>query len=116
MESKYRIKQAALPFFDPKYATKINTKEYWINEHVSEFAIEQVEDCYVSYGISKGENMASLSGFHGSEQSCYFDFTLHFNGIDYNQYNYLNTDEKIRGLMEQLQAVGNEFFNKNRLF
>jgi len=83
MKSKYRIKQAALPFFDPKYATKINSKEYWINEHVSEFAIEQVEDCYVSYGISKSENMTSLSGFHYSEQSCYFDFTLHFNGIDY---------------------------------
>lgn len=116
MEKKYRITEKALPYFDNKYASKIQSKSTWINNNVSVLALEEVEDCYISFGIDKGNSVTHLSGWSSLDNTFHLDFTINFTDADHAQYISINNDLKIRSLMDEIQRLCSEFYNENRLF
>ncbi len=116
METQYRIKKEALPFFDNKFASKIYSLPTWMGMHIPKQALEEVSDCFVSYGIKKENDVTILCGWDSKNQTAHFDFTVHFLNCSNEQYNYINTNDKVHILMDRLTAVAKQFYNTNQLF
>lgn len=118
-----RLKKEARPFFKEELATKIlsydNWKEYY---HISEDALEEVQDAYITYGCkrySEYANTCDLSGWANPDNDenkkngtagAKFAFTIHFPSCKYEEYDKFSKGRMTAGLMDRIQRVVDSFY------
>jgi len=101
---KYRLKKEAVPFFKEKYATAIYSFDTWESLQVDTIALEEVEECFISYGHSDIENkMASLAGW-SAEDGQRFHFTLNFPSMKYGEHDKFTNGKSVREMMDAIQT------------
>lgn len=106
----YRLKREAVPFLKEKYATRIDTYEFWEAQAVNNNALEEVEDAYLTYGHHHNQGLHKMSIFSGwSEKGSRFHFTVHFPSTNIKEYDLLKNDESVRDLMIEIQKTINLF-------
>lgn len=86
----FRLKSEACQFFDKKLHGKVKTLDYWINEKVSELALERVKDVWVSEGIQTKPTVASISSWssvgNDGENQVQLNFSLNAIHVDNKTY------------------------------
>ena len=106
----YRLKKGAVPFFKEKHATSIYSWETWQKLQVDDTALEEVEECFVSYGHSDLENKsASLSGWN-PEKGQHFHFTLNFPSMKYGEHDKFTNGKSVREMMNSIQSQLDYFY------
>ena len=115
----YRLKSEAVKFFKKDLSCKIFDLETWTKTYnVDERALEEVEDCFVSFG-HKTDTGTSLSGWGNPDderlktnKGAHFHFTLHFPSMKYQEYDVFNKGKITRELMDNIQRVANQFYHE----
>jgi hypothetical protein len=105
---KFRLKKEAVPFFKEQYATAIKEWDYWQKLGADEMALEEVESCFVTYGIKRSDFSSSLSGW--GEEGTHFHFTLNFPGVKCYEHDLLTSGKTSRELMDEIQDCANNFY------
>jgi len=107
----YRLKKEAVPYFKKDLATKIATIEMWNQHQVDKFALEEVEEAYVSYGHKSGKNSKTLSGWNSKEGS-HFEFTIHYPSVKFSEHDKFGNGKITRELMNSLQSQINNHYKQ----
>lgn len=116
--NKYRLKKEAVPFFKKELACEVKDWETWTNTYnVDPSAIEEVEDCFVSYGF-KTKTGTSLCGWGNPESNTdknkigsHFRFTIHFPSMKYYEHDKFTNGKMSRELMNRIQGAVNQFYD-----
>ena len=116
---KYRLKKEAIPFFRKGLETAIGDWETWTKTYnVDEKALEEVEDCFVSYGFET-KTGTSLCGWGNpdsnnekTKKGAHFHFTIHFPSMKNQEYDLFSKGKLSRDLMDRIQAVLNQFYSE----
>lgn len=108
----YRLKPASVPFFNDKYATKIQSFEYWEKMGIDDKALDVVEDAFISYGHQdkKSDRSSSLRGWD-PENGQKFHFTIHFPSMKFEESDRFSNGKIVRELMESIQSNINHFMS-----
>lgn len=105
----YRLKKEAVPFFKDKLATSIMGFDCWSRLNVDMSALEEVELIRIEYGHENenktGSSLSRWQGDYGGE----FRFTIRFPSMKHKEYDTFSKGKVIRGLMNEIQEVVNEF-------
>ena len=115
---KYRLKKEAVPFFKKELACSVNDWDTWTKTYnVDEKAIEEVEDCFVSYGFET-KTGTSLCGWGNPDSNTdknkigsHFHFTIHFPSMKYYEYDKFTNGKMSRELMNRIQNAINQFYD-----
>lgn len=110
---KYRLKREAIQFFDDKYKRAVQDAYLWHEAGVSENAIEEVEEVYLSYGIKRDNysNLGGWSNLENKDSGSHFCFTINFPCQDYREYKEFS-ETVIPVLMRDIQAVINKNYEQ----
>lgn len=116
---KYRLKKEAVPFFRKDLATAVYDWVTWTKTYnVDEKALEEVEDCFVSYGFET-KTGTSLCGWGNpdsnnekTKKGAHFHFTIHFPSMKNQEYDLFSKGKLSRDLMDRIQAVLNQFYSE----
>ena len=116
---RYRLKSEAVKFFKKDLACKIYELETWVKSfNVDENALEEVEDCFVSFG-REDEIGSSLCGWGNPDNEkrktrigAHFHFTLHFPSMKYKEYDEFQKGKITRKLMDMIQNDVNHIYNE----
>ena len=107
---KYKIKEAAVPFIKEKYATGVYSFDVWDANGIDMNALEEVFPIYITHGKKTGETSSTLSGW--DKDGGTFEFTIHFPGIAYGEWDKFNNGRTTRELMDRLQRETDRFFEQ----
>ena len=106
----YRLKKEAFPFFLEKYATTIQSFDFWEKIGVDTKALEVVEDAYLTYGHEDKKNKTnSLAGW-SPEKGGHYHFTVHFPSEKFKEHDEFGNGKILRKLMDKIQNDVNYFF------
>lgn len=110
----FRLKNEAKPFFDKQFKDKVKTMKYWIENHVSESALEPIKHIWVSYGHATNGG-ASLCGWARdgdvSNDQARFHFTLNAIGVDNDIYKKLSKEDSIERVRIEIENIfSNEIY------
>lgn len=116
---KYRLKKEAVPFFRKDLATAVRDWVTWTKTYnVDEKALEEVEDCFVSYGFET-KTGTSLCGWvnpdsnnEKTRKGAHFHFTIHFPSMKNQEYDLFSKGKLSRDLMDRIQNVLNQFYSE----
>ena len=109
MSKKFRLKPEAHQFFKSDLAVKILDLYDWEKHNVSDNALEEVEEVYLTFGHQRGDsNLTSLSGW--DEKGARFHFTIHFPSITHSEYDKFSKGNLVRKLMDIIQRDCDRFF------
>jgi hypothetical protein len=106
---KFRLKKDAVKFFKADLSTEINDFDFWNRKNVDPEALEEVEDCYISYGIASSETSRNTAGWSDGKGSR-FHFTLNFPSHKFHEYDQFSKNKMTRELMNKIQKVANDFY------
>ncbi len=110
---KFKLKDAAIPFFSYHLKRKVETIEFWDKNHVSIEALEKVDSVFVTYGIKTSDISTSMCGWTGEDKMGQFHFTLNILDMDNSLYNTLSKDEQLMTrLMSKIQSSVSEFIHR----
>jgi hypothetical protein len=104
----YRLKPEAVPFFKDGMGTKILPWDVWQEYNVDDNALEEVEECYVSFGFDH-DRSSSLCGW-GCQDGGRFAFTIHFPSMKHREYDKFKKGAVTRELMNKIQKELNYFY------
>ena len=115
---KYRLKKEAVPFFKKELACAVNDWETWTKTYnVDTSAIEEVEDCFITYGFKDGLG-TSIAGWGNPDSNTdknkigsYFHFTIHFPSMKYYEHDKFTNGKMSRELMNRIQNAINQFYD-----
>jgi hypothetical protein len=108
---KYRLKPEAVPFFKDKMATAIHTFDVWKDHNVDEKALEEVEECHITYGHDKGDRYTTLGGW-SADAGTRFEFTIHFPSVKFHEHDKFSKGKVTRELMNTIQRQINNFYEQ----
>lgn len=106
MEKLFRLKRAAVPFFNTKYATSIYKAPTWESSGVFDSALEEVEPIHIVHGIKKSDCSSDLSGW--ADNTTKVHFTVEIRGNSYQDNDKIIDSINVRDLMDKFQQVINE--------
>jgi hypothetical protein len=112
MTKQFRLKKEALPYFKEKYATRIADFDTWDKLQVDMNALEEVEPCYLTYGHNQNNKTVTHLGGWSQEEGARFHFTIIFPSIKHREYDQFNSGRQLRGLMDEIQRVANNYMNQ----
>ena len=116
---RYRLKKEAVPFFKRELAYAVLSWDTWTKTYnVDPSALEEVEDCFVSYGFET-KTGTSLCGWGNPESNnekkrkgAHFHFTIHFPSMKNQEYDLFSKGKLSRDLMDRIQNVLNQFYSE----
>jgi len=106
----YRLKKEAVTFFKEKHATSIYDFTTWEGLGVDMNALEEVEQCYIKYGIKTGKDSADLSGWNND--GSHFHFTIIFPSVKWGEHDEFSNGRMTRELMDEIQERVNDFYDR----
>lgn len=108
---RYRLKPEAVPFFKEGIANSIYDMETWKKLQVDLKALEEVEECFITYGHrNKDDSGAICCGWN--EKGSHFHFTLNFPSMKYREHDAFSNGKMIRELMDDIQRCVNRFYDQ----
>ena len=116
---RYRLKKEAVPFFKRELAYAVLSWDTWTKTYnVDPSALEEVEDCFVSYGFET-KTGTSLCGWGNrdsnndkTKKGAHFHFTIHFPSMKNEEYDLFSKGKLSRELMDRIQGVLNQFYSE----
>jgi hypothetical protein len=116
---KYRLKKEAVPFFRRELTYAVLSWDTWTKTYnVDHSALEEVEDCFVSYGFET-KTGTSLCGWGNpdsnnekTKKGAHFHFTIHFPSMKNQEYDLFSKGKLSRDLMDRIQNVLNQFYSE----
>jgi hypothetical protein len=116
---KYRLKKEAVPFFRRELTYAVLSWDTWTKTYnVDPSALEEVEDCFVSYGFET-KTGTSLCGWGNpdsnnekTKKGAHFHFTIHFPSMKNQEYDLFSKGKLSRDLMDRIQNVLNQFYSE----
>ena len=108
---KYRLKKAAVPFFKEEHATSIYDFETWDGLGVDINALDEVEDCFIKYGIKTSKTSSNLSGWNQDDGS-HFHFTIIFPSVKWQEHDKFSDGRMVRELMDEIQEKVGDFYER----
>lgn len=107
---KFKLKYEAIQYFEKYLANAVEPLEYWKNKNVSENAIEEVGNTYITYGVKKG-GYTDLCRWQSDGSMAHFHFTLN-TGMDRERYDYIK--DNTHTLLKVIQARIDEFLHSEK--
>lgn len=115
---KYRLKKEAVPFFKKELACAVKDWDFWTKTYnVDPSAIEEVEDCFITYGIEYkiGTSLAGWgnpnSNTDKNKIGSHFCFTVHFPSMKYYEHDKFTNGKMSRDLMNSIQRAVCQFYD-----
>ena len=97
---KFKLKNCVTHLFDAHLGSRIEPIRFWKENHVSELALESINNPTITYGIRETPNSTSMCKWDGSS---HFYFTLHVSDTTNRQHDILKEKVVVDGMIKCMQ-------------
>ena len=103
----FKLKDDAVPFFDSEFRQRIESIDFWKQNHVSKSALELVNNIFITRGIRTSESCTDMFMWDGTGK---FYFTINVLDMKKNDYDLISRDKTLMTkLMSCIQKESTKF-------
>jgi len=105
---KFKLKNCVTHLFDADLGSRIEPIRFWKENHVSELALESINNPTITYGIMETPNSTSMCKWDGSS---HFYFTLHVSDTTNAQHDIIRDKDVINGIIIRMNKSISTFLD-----